>query len=227
MDKTTKRLGRPCVDVISDIQRKTLKLIESFVQEWGYPPSQKQLADLLGIKAASVNDQIKQLVRKGYLRREPGRARGIAVLRSADEPIGEFVEVPLVGDVVAGPPMFSEENIQRQVSIDKALADKGRCFALNVTGDSMKGAGICQGDIVIVRQQPLAEKNDVVVALVDGESTIKRLFIQDQVIELRPENAKYRPIAIGPDVDLRILGKVVAVRRSAEPQRRAARRPRT
>lgn len=225
MEPTTKRLGRPCVDVITEPQRRTLKVIEGFVHEWGYPPSQKQIADLLGIKAASVNDQIKQLVRKGYLRREPGRARGIAVLRSADEPIGEFVEVPLVGQVVAGYPMFSEENIERRVSIDKALADKGRCFALNVTGDSMKRAGICQGDIVIVRQQPLAEKNDIVVALVDGESTIKRLFIQDQVIELRPDNPKYRPIPIGPDVDLRILGKVVAVRRSADAERPTKRHP--
>jgi repressor LexA len=202
-------------------------VIQDFVRQWGYPPTHQQLADLLGIKPASAQDQIRQLVRKGYLRRDPGRARGLAVVRGPDEPVGDFVGVPVVGSVAAGGPLFSEENIQGEVLVDAAVAAKGRCFALRVTGDSMKKAGIREGDLVIVRQQPLAEKNDIVVALVDGEATVKRLFIQDQVIELRPDNAKYRPIAIGPDMDLRIMGKVVAVRRSAKAAGASARRPRT
>jgi repressor LexA len=220
MAKKTKKPGRPKSEGLTPRQRHTLQIIVDFIKQWGHSPTMQQLADELGIKAASVHDQVTQLVEKRYLQREPGRSRGLTVLRHADEPISDLVGIPIVGPVAAGYPVLAEENIRGEVLVDEAMVGKGPCFALDVTGNSMKQAGIADGDMVIVRQQPIAEKNDIVVALVDGESTIKRLYIDDDTIELRPENSKFRPIPIGPETDLRILGKVVAVKRPAKKRRR-------
>ena len=122
--------------------------------------------------------------------------------------------VPIVGRVAAGQPILAEENIIGEVLVDSRAARHGRCFALEVQGDSMIDASIDDGDLVVVRQQPLAESGDIVVALLDQEATVKRLFVRDERIELRPENPKLRPMPIGPDDGLRILGKVIAVSRS-------------
>ena len=168
-----------------------------------------------GESAASAHEQVNQLVRKGYLRRERRKARGLVVVREPEEEISRLAAIPLVGQVKAGLPVLAEENRTGEVLVEGSIAKRGRCFALNVSGDSMKDAAICPGDVVIVRQQPVAETGDVVVALVDGEATLKRLFIQGDRIELRPENKEYRPIVVGSDTELQILGKVVAIRSMA------------
>ena len=121
---------------------------------------------------------------------------------------------PSLSSAAAGQPILAEENIIGEVLVDSRAARHGRCFALEVQGDSMIDAGIDDGDLVVVRQQPLAESGDIVVALLDQEATVKRLFIRDERIELRPENPQHRPMPIGPDDGLRILGKVVAISRS-------------
>ena len=101
--------------------------------------------------------------------------------------------------------------------VERRLVASGRHFALRVTGDSMEGAAICDGDVVIVRQQPVAQSGDIVVAALRGdEATVKRLSIRKHEIELRPENPRLNPIPIGPDDNLRIIGKVVAVRRTGK-----------
>ena len=116
--------------------------------------------------------------------------------------------------VRAGQPILAEENIVGEVLIDSRATRSGRCFALEVQGDSMIDAGIRDRDLVVVREQPVAESGDIVVALLDRDATVKRLFVRDERIELRPENARFRSRRIGPDDGLRILGKVVAVSRS-------------
>jgi len=209
-DKTETR-GRKATTTITDHQRRTLREIDQYVRRHGFPPSIQELADILGITPASVHDQVNQLVRKGYLQRAAGKARGLAVVRRPDDAVSRLVKVRLMGNVAAGVPILADENIVGEVLVESSTVGTGHCFALNVTGDSMKNANIRNGDVVIVRQQPLAETGDIVVALVNGEATIKRLYIGEQTIELRPENKKYRPITIGLDTDLRILGKVVAV----------------
>lgn len=113
--------------------------------------------------------------------------------------------------------MIAEENRLGDVLIDSSIATRGRCFALRVSGDSMVDAGINEDDVVIVRQQPVAESGDIVVALMGDQSTVKRLSIRGDRIELRPENSRYQPIDIGPDDEFSILGKVVAIRRAAGP----------
>jgi repressor LexA len=125
-----------------------------------------------------------------------------------------LVSVPIVGRVAAGQPIMAEENIVGEVLVENTVVGGEPCFALCVAGQSMVNAGIADKDIVIVRRQIIAENGDIVVALIGGEATVKRLSIQGPRVELRPENPKFKPIVVGTDDDLRILGKVVAVRRA-------------
>ena len=213
-DKQNRR-GRPRVDEITDSQKRTLRAIRDHVARHQMPPTMQELSEQIGISSASAHEQVNQLVRKGYLRRERRKARGLVVVREPEEEISRLAAIPLVGQVKAGLPVLAEENRTGEVLVEGSIAKRGRCFALNVSGDSMKDAAICPGDVVIVRQQPVAEMGDIVVALVDGEATLKRLFIQGDRIELRPENKEYRPIVVGSDTELQILGKVVAIRSMA------------
>ncbi len=205
-----KARGRRPVQEITGPQRRTLHELRCFINRRGFPPTIQELADILGISSPSLRDQVKQLVRKGYVRRESRKARGLTVLREPTDEVLELRAVPIVGRVAAGQPILAEENIVGEVLVDSRAIRSGRCFALEVRGDSMIGAGIHDQDLVVVRQQPLAESGDIVVALLGEEATVKRLHIEDDRIELRPENTSHRLITVGPEDDLKILGKVVA-----------------
>ena len=150
---------------------------------------------------------------RGFVKREPGRARGLTLLREPADEVIQLTTVPIVGRVAAGEPILAEENVVGEVLVDRRAARSGRCFALEVQGDSMIDANICDKDLIVVREQPVAESGDIVVALLEDEATVKRLFIREERIELRPENQEHDPMPIGPDDGLRIVGKVVAVSR--------------
>ena len=204
--------GRRPVEEITDTQINTLKEIRRFTNHRGFPPTIKELADILGISHASAHGQVNQLVRKGYLKREARKARSLAIVREPEDTLSVMIAVPIVGRVAAGRPILAVENIVGEIMVEGRIARSGRCFALEVAGDSMVNAGIKERDLVVVREQPVAENGDIVVALLEDEATVKRLSIRDEKIELRPENPKHRPIPVGPDDGLRILGKVIAVR---------------
>jgi repressor LexA len=213
MEPSPKRRGRRPVSEVTATQLRALREIRDFIAERGMPPTSKELAERLGVSPATAHEQIGQLVRKGFLRREPNKARGISLVRDYEDAPEEMVTVPLLGSVAAGAPLFAEENVLGEVVVDKRLAATGRHFALRIVGDSMRDASIADGDLVVVRQQPVAQHNDIVVALVHDAATVKRLSIQEHEIELRPANPEFQPIPIGPDDDFRIVGRVVAVRR--------------
>ena len=205
-----KARGRPPVEEITDPQRRTLQELRRFINRRGIPPTFQELADILGISPPSLRDQVSQLVRKGYVKRAARKARGLTVLRDATDELLDLLAVPIIGRVAAGEPILAEENIIGEVLVDSRAVRSGRCFALEVRGDSMIGAGIHDQDLVVVREQPVAENGDIVVALLDQEATVKRLYVEDDKIELRPDNTSYRPIRVGPEDGLRIVGKVVA-----------------
>ncbi len=214
--KPQKRGPKPKAEITAP-QRRTLLEIERYIRRHQFAPTIQELADLLELAPASTHDQVKQLVRKGYLKQAGGKTRGLVVLRKAQDKPSRLWPIPLVGTVAAGAPILTEENLLGEVLVEEDLAKGDLCFALKIQGESMHSAGIGDGDIVIVRRQPLAECGDIVVALVDGEATVKRLYLRENVIELQPDSPvkKYRPIPIGPETDLRIVGKVVAVRGAA------------
>lgn len=210
--RTTRRKpGRPRVDEITDAQRRTFDAIRDHLDEHGQAPTLAELCEHLDLSMTAVHESIRQLVHKGYLERERYARRGLKVLRNLPgrRPSG-LVSLPLLGSVTAGVPTLTEEHVMGEALVPARFVDGDDCFALKVQGESMKGAGLQEGDTVIVRQQPLARHGEIVVALVDGDATIKRLYWEDQTVELRPENRRFKPIPITAETDFRIVGKVIA-----------------
>lgn len=212
MPERKSKLGRPRINQLTEPQRRTLETLNKLTSQYKVPPTIRELAAALGVTVSPIQGHIRQLILKGYLKREPNKARNLTILRGAAEEFAELVEVPIIGTVAAGIPIWATENVLGHLTVESSIA-RGRCFALKIQGDSMVKANIHSGDLVIVRQQPVAEHGDIVVALLDNEATVKRLSISDEAIQLLPENPKYRPLVIDPNQDFRIIGKVVAVRR--------------
>ena len=204
-----KRLGRRPLEGLSSTLENTLKVIGEFVATHEMVPTVSEVAEILGIKVPSARAQILRLEEKGYIRRTRGKVRTMEILKGPVR-VPSQVRLPVIGKVAAGLPIFAEENIIGEIAVSSANV-RGRCFALEVVGDSMIDAGINEGDFLIVRHQPVAENGEIVVALLDDEATVKRLSIVDERIELRPANPNYKPIPIGYETSLHIVGKVVAV----------------
>jgi len=202
-------MGRSKTEKITPLQRETLEEICRYIDAKGYPPTVKELSVTFGISHSSVHERINQLVRKGYLKREGRKARGLTVVKRPKDMAADLVAVAVVRTVAAGEPVLAEGNIVGEVLIDAATVKSGEFFALRASGDSMTGAGINDGDLIIVRRQQLAENGDIVVAVLNGETAVKRLRLEDRRIELVPENPGLAPVKVRPEDDLRILGKVV------------------
>ena len=211
MKRQKRGRGRPPQDEITETQVAALEVLSHAIDRQGFAPTMSELGEQLGITAASAHQLVVQLERKGYVRRQPRKARSLRVVRRPSRTIDSMVSVPLVGVVKAGPAMLAEENCLGEVMVSSATVERGSCFALQIDGNSMKNADMQDGDFVIVRRQQLAENGDIVVALIDDEATVKRLSIEDGKIRLLPENRRYRPIEVSPDCDFRLLGKVIAV----------------
>jgi len=202
-------MGRNKESEITPLQKETLDEISRYINEKGYPPTVKELSEIFNISHASVHDRISQLVRKGYLKRENGKARGLAITELRKTHAVSLVSIPIAGTVAAGQPIFAQENITGEILVEASVVGSGKFFALYAKGNSMINAGINDGDLIIVRRQPIAENGDIVIALLGDEATVKRLHIKDSIIKLVPENPDMIPITVEPEDDLIILGKVV------------------
>ncbi|MCC6454680.1 MAG: transcriptional repressor LexA [Caldilineaceae bacterium] len=202
---------------LSERQRQIIRFIFERQQE-GWTPSVREIGDAVGLRSsAAVQKQLTSLERKGYIRRPPGQARSIQLLKSFSAPTGnvpenlpEKLQIPIVGEVTAGVPILAQENITGYLTVvDEALLTKpGSFFALRVQGESMIEAGILSGDYVVVLQQPTAENGEIVVALLDEEATVKRFFKEPGQVRLQPANASMKPLITR---DVQILGRVVSV----------------
>lgn len=178
----------------------------------GAPPTIREVQEAFALRSPhTAQHHLQTLVREGRLSVQEGKARGVRLPASAGSPP---VLVPLLGRVVAGPLSTAIEEAEGHVATNSRHASSD-LFALRVRGDSMVGAAILDGDIVVVRRQPRAESGDIVVAMVGEEATVKRLWMQRGRVELRPENPRLSPIVLKSE-ELRILGRVVEVRRSLE-----------
>ena len=217
--KGNRRRGRPFVETITPAQERLLEVIEAHIAREGISPTMRELADQLGQGVANIFKSIQRLERNGFIARSTGKSRSLTVLRSAaDSKLVGLVSIPLLGTVAAGSPIFAPENQLGELLVEASTLGAGKHFALKVNGQSMQDAGIDSGDVLIVRQQPLADHRDIVVALLNDEATVKRLYHRDGLIKLLPENVQFKPITIEPEDDLRIVGKVIAVRRTAKPK---------
>lgn len=203
------------VDVqgISPRQRRILEFIERAVRDRGYPPTVREIGDAVGLtSSSSVHSQLANLERKGLLRRDPTKPRAIVAEPDAPRPRG--IVVPLLGRIAAGAPVLADENVEEYLTVPIGFADGVDHFALRVEGESMIGAGILDGDVVVVRRQDDVDDGDIVAALLPGpaehEATVKRLRREGGRTMLVPENPALSPFEM---TEGRILGRVVAVLR--------------
>jgi len=192
-------------------QKAIYDFLVKTIREKGFAPSIPEIGRQFKIASTNgVSDHLKALERKGYIRRVGKRA--IEVVNALGKTVLSATrEVPILGKVPAGKPLFSEENIEGLLSVPDDMGS-GKLFALQVKGDSMIGAGILDGDKVIVKQQGIAENGEIVCAVINGEATLKRFFKKDGVITLKAENEKYAPIVVS-EGEFRIAGRVVGLLR--------------
>ncbi|MDQ2852040.1 transcriptional repressor LexA [Dermatophilaceae bacterium Sec6.4] len=225
-------------DGLTTRQRRVLEVIRNSVDRRGYPPSLREIGEAVGLTSpSSVAHQLSMLERKGYLRRDPNRPRAIEVISpdqdqdqrgyrggasvsaATDTDVDETgvgdrrpaaTYVPVVGRIAAGGPILAEEAVEDIFPLPKQLVGEGDLFLLKVVGDSMVEAAICDGDWVVVRQQPTASNGDIVAAMLDNEATVKTFKRTDGKVWLLPHNPAYDPI---DGDDAVVLGKVTAVLR--------------
>jgi repressor LexA len=197
--------------MLTERQRAILDYLRGFVDEHGYPPTVREIGEAVGLRSPStVHAHLAQLERAGLLRRDPTKPRAMEVLADKAKRAVVPSGLPLVGRVAAGTPILAEENIEEYVEVSPLAGGDGGDFVLEVRGDSMKDAGILEGDFVVVRPQETAQDNDIVVALVGEEATVKRFFRENDHVRLQPENPTTEPIR---SKQVRVLGQVVGVLR--------------
>jgi repressor LexA len=201
-------------DALTSRQGKILEVIRDAVTDRGYPPSIREIGEAVGLTStSSVHSQLEALQRKGFIRRDPTKPRGIEVHLddqpgTSPKPLPAYV--PLVGQIAAGTPILADEQLKEVLSLPRELVGPGELFMLRVQGDSMIGDSILDGDYVVIRSQPDADEGELVAALLGEEATIKRLSRRGGRIRLLPANPAFEPI----DGDhATILGRVVAVLR--------------
>jgi repressor LexA len=207
-------------------QEQTLDFIRQSIQERGYPPTLREIGEYMGIRSTNgVNDHLRALERKGYLRREDMKSRALKLVSGmgtqptsvpAKAEDDDMIEVRVLGRVAAGLPLLAEENVIDTVRVDRMLVRGGReVFGLRVTGDSMIEAGIMSGDYIFVKKQSTAERGDIVVALIGDEATVKYFHPERDYVRFQPANSQMAPILVRASdfKSTMLLGKVVGVYR--------------
>ncbi|MHB9025868.1 MAG: transcriptional repressor LexA [Armatimonadota bacterium] len=193
-------------------QQEVLSGIRAILQESGYPPTVRELGERLGLRSScTVQRHLEALERKGFIRRNPTKARTIEITRglrpvskaSAD---GGLVSLPVLGTVTAGQPILAVENAEESLALPKTLVPDEDCFVLRVRGDSMINAGLNDGDLAVVKKQESANNGDIIVALLGDEATVKRFFREKGRCRLQPENPAFEPIITDK---VEVLGKVL------------------
>lgn len=198
-------------------QRQVLQLIRRHLSETGAPPTIRELREGLALKSLrGVTVHLDALVRKGHIQRNR-QARGIRLMKS-DAPAAAPVTpvptlIPVVGRIAAGQPLLAEQHVEERLAVDPRWVPGPGCFAVRVHGESMTGAGIHDGDYVVIRPQQDAENGQIVAVLIEGEATVKRFYRERAgQIRLQPDNPTLDPILVHPrDQSIRILGKVVGL----------------
>lgn len=197
---------------ISSKQREILEYIKQEILNKGYPPAVREICEAVHLKStSSVHSHLETLEKNGYIRRDPTKPRAIEII---DDNFNltrrEVVNVPIIGQVAAGQPLLSVENIENYFPIPTEFMPNAETFMLKVKGDSMINAGIFNGDKILVQKQSDAQNGDIVVALVDDSATVKTFYKEDGHFRLQPENDTMDPIIVN---ECSILGKVFGIMR--------------
>src|SRR3954449_7460458 len=196
-------------------QQEIFEFIKRYSAKYGYPPTVRDIGKAVGLASSStVHAHLSNLEKVGLLRRDPSKPRAIELLDKATDAVKSIVGpsgLPLVGQVAAGQPILAEENIEEYVSVPELAGGEEGEYVLRIRGESMKNAGILEGDYVVVRRQDTATDGEIVVALVGEDATVKRFFREEDHVRLQPENELMEPIR---SREVRVLGRVVGVLRT-------------
>jgi repressor LexA len=229
------------MDGLTDRQLAVLRFIAGQIEECGYPPTIREIGEALDIRSTNgVNDHLKALERKGFLTRDPVKSRALIPTPRGREALGgdhgagnvislasrasqrngtRMVEIPIIGRVAAGQPILAQERIEDTVQVDSFfLGTSKKVYGLRVQGDSMIGDGILPGDYIFVKKQLHAENGEIVVAMIDDEATVKRVYFEPERVRFQPSNPRLAPIYVR-EQDFKstmILGVVVGVYRKLE-----------
>jgi len=192
-------------------QARILEVIRDFTHERGYPPSVREIGERVGLSSSStVQSHLKSLEKRGLIHRDPTKPRALVAGRKHDRREVEHGVLPIVGKVAAGSPITAAENVEGEFPVPADLARKHGTFMLRVSGDSMIEAAILDGDLIVVSPQPDARNGEIVVAMLDGEATVKRFYRESGRVRLQPENRAMEPIYAD---NVTVLGRVAAVYR--------------
>jgi repressor LexA len=192
-------------------QARILEVIRDFTHERGYPPSVREIGERVGLSSSStVQSHLKSLEKRGLIHRDPTKPRALVTGRKRDRREVEHAVLPIVGKVAAGSPITAAENVEGEFPVPADLARKHGTFMLRVSGDSMVEAAILDGDLIVVSPQPDARNGEIVVAMLDGEATVKRFYRESGRVRLQPENRAMEPIYAD---NVTVLGRVAAVYR--------------
>jgi repressor LexA len=193
-------------------QKKVFDFLKSYIRRKGFPPTLREIASNFGLKGPKAPQKtLSILERKGYITKVPGESRAIEVLGSL-QALGQAISLPIVGRVRAGEPILALENIEGYINFDRSMVSSEDVFLLRVQGDSMIEAHIQDGDFALVKPQKDAENGEIVVALIEDEATIKRIFKKRDLIRLEPANPKMEPIVVRKgEKKVAIVGKVIGI----------------
>ena len=213
-------------------QLEVLEFIAATIRDRGFPPTIREIGNALAIKSTNgVNDHLKALERKGFIAREGAQSRAILIMNlpaelehlemRAHEPAPETLSIPLLGRIAAGVPIEAIEDAEEHIQVDPSMIQtrgSAPVFALRVTGDSMIGDGIFDGDIIFIRKQPEARKGEIVAVMVDGSATVKRYYREGDKLRLAPSNPEMEDIIVdlADAREATVLGKVVGVYRKID-----------
>ena len=198
---------------LTPTQEKVFNFLKEYLGEKGFPPTLREIASHFGLRGPKGPQKtLNILERKGYIHKVPGGSRAIEILAYPSVRLTQILPVPIVGRVQAGEPILAIENIEGYINLDRTIASSGDVFLLRVQGDSMIDAHIQNGDFALVKPQPNAENGEIVVALIEDEATIKRIFKKRDLIRLEPANPKMEPIVIRKgEKKVTIVGKVIGI----------------
>jgi repressor LexA len=198
---------------LTTTQEKVFDFLKEYLAGKGFPPTLREIASHFGLRGPKAPQKtLNILERKGYIRKVPGGSRAIEILAHPSVRFTQILPVPIVGRVQAGEPILAIENIEGYMNLDRSFASSGDVFLLRVQGDSMIDAHIQDGDFALVKPQPNAENGEIVVALIEDEATIKRIFKKRDLIRLEPANPKMEPIIVKKgEKKVTIVGKVIGI----------------
>jgi len=199
-----------------DKQQQILDFVNKQVREKGYPPSVREICRAVGFKSTStVHSYLAALEEQGLIVKDPSKTRALKVVNKKAKDLEGYISdkeienIPIIGRVAAGQPILAVENIEDTFPVPVDFLENGPTFMLRIKGDSMINKGILNGDLVVVKQQNTAENGDIVVALIEDETTVKTFYREKDHIRLQPENDNYEPIIVRDNIT--ILGKVIAL----------------